>query len=163
MFKEESGYLAPIAVYLHWNGGYKNVASWLAYCKMVGFCSPERDTYGFPRLSQIIGNTLDHCKVSTGMSLGLEVLPPELCECLPSEEEIEKYSPGDNGIYIVQNWKIIAHLGSFSEEKDSLTYGELYCRFEEINDCQPWHISEIATRHFLDTHGKDYITEKGSD
>lgn len=45
-----------IGVYLHWNGDRNSVESFLTYCKIRKFRSPDKDCYGWARLCQVIGN-----------------------------------------------------------------------------------------------------------
>ena len=45
-----------IGLYLHWNGGRDSIEAFLKYCELQQFTSPEKDFYGWARLSQIISN-----------------------------------------------------------------------------------------------------------
>lgn len=77
-------------VYLHWNGGRDSVEAFLAYCKLKGFRSPEKDNYGWARLCQVIGNYF-----GGGLSIGIG--PCCTLDC-------NNY---DNGTYIIEDWEIV--------------------------------------------------------
>ena len=76
---------------LHWNGGRDSVEPFLKYCKIKGYRPPETDGYGWARLAQVVGNFFGGSD-----SVG-----------------IDYYKKGvdvrylDNGVYIIENWKII--------------------------------------------------------
>lgn len=79
-----------LGLYLHWNGGRDSIEAFLKYCELQGFRTPEESSYGWARLSQVIGNFFGGT-----LSLG-----------------IDKYykldtNNGDNGVYIIKDWQII--------------------------------------------------------
>ena len=78
-----------VGIYLHWNGGRDSVESFLEYCNLKGFRS---DSYGVARMAQVIGNYFGGT-----LSLGVEY----------SGKSLADLNPGDNGVYIVDNWKIV--------------------------------------------------------
>lgn len=79
-----------IGVYMHWNGGKDFVRPLLMYCKMKGYRDPSNDSYGFARLCQVLGNFFQG-----NISVGIDVYP------------MLDIDNGDNGTYIIDNWKII--------------------------------------------------------
>jgi hypothetical protein len=79
-----------IGVYLHWNGGRDSVEGFLAVCKQLEHRPPEEDCYGWARLCQVIGNFFGGTT-----SLGIDKLENLDCD------------NGDNGMYIIKDWKII--------------------------------------------------------
>lgn len=88
-----------IGLYLHWNGGKGSVTAFLKYCEFRGFRSLEEDSYGLARLAQIVGNFF-----GGGLSVGI-------IECGETEAKFI-----DNGIYIVEKWKEVAHIGTCHED-----------------------------------------------
>ena len=89
-----------LALYLHWNGGRDTVEPLLKYCELQGFRPPSSDNYGWARIAQVVGNFF-----GGSLSVG-----------------IDKYSrlgdQGDNGIYVIDGWKIV--------ERKRLKYDEDY-------------------------------------
>lgn len=79
-----------IGIYVHWNGGYDSVNAFLAYCEAQGYRKPESDSYGYARLTQIIANFFggQNC-------IGIGRLDELDCD------------NGDNGVYIIQDWRIV--------------------------------------------------------
>ena len=77
-------------IYLHWNGGRDSVEPFLEYCRLKGY---RPDDYGVARMCQVIGNFF-------GGELSLGVMSTKGM----SNADLDT---GDNGVYIVQNWKII--------------------------------------------------------
>lgn len=89
-----------LGVYVHWNGGYESVLAFTQYCKLKGYRSPEKDTYGVARLAQVIGNFF-----GGSTSVGI-------CNMAGEESLSPKNVEGmwlDNGVYEVQNWEIVRH------------------------------------------------------
>lgn len=80
-----------IGIYLHWNGGRDSVEAFLAYCREMHFRPPEKDSYGFARLCQVIANFFGN----DGLSIGVDLF-----------ERLD-FDNGDNGVYIIKNWEII--------------------------------------------------------
>ena len=77
-------------IYLHWNGGRDSVEPFLEYCRLKGY---RPDDYGVARMCQIIGNFF-------GGTLSLGVMSTKGM----SNADLDS---GDNGVYIVKDWKII--------------------------------------------------------
>ena len=100
-----------IGVYLHWNGGRDSVEAFLKYCELHEYRSPETDCYGWARLVQVIGNFF-----GGSTSVGIDIC---------SRLDCDNY---DNGVYLVENWKIVGrvyHSGLEQAEyglKEMLTY-----------------------------------------
>lgn len=84
-----------LGVYLHWHGGRSTVEPMLEYCRVQGYRPPETDNYGWARLCQVAGNCINGT-----LSLGIDRY-----ERLGNQ--------GDNGIYVIENWKIVAREGLF--------------------------------------------------
>ena len=80
-----------IGLYLHWNGGRDTVEPLLRYCELKGYRAPSADTYGWARLAQVVGNFFGgSCSVGIGT--------------YTTDDQMD---PGDNGIYVVEGWRII--------------------------------------------------------
>ena len=106
-----------IGVYLHWNGGRDSVEAFLKYCKLKGYRTPERDNYGWARLCQIIGNYF-----GGELSIGID-----------KYERLDKDN-GDNGVYIIENWKIVDR--EFIDWPEQHEY-DLISMLRDINNHQP--------------------------
>ena len=76
------------AIYLHWNGGRDSVEAFLRAGERLGIRGNDA-TYCMARLTQVIGNYL-------GGTLSLGV------GCYGNFGD-----PGDNGVYWINNWKIV--------------------------------------------------------
>lgn len=120
-----------IGVYLHWNGGRSSVTAFLEYCKLKEyrpFGGKYNDGYGIARFCQIVGNWF-----GGGLSLGIQT----------DVEATEEYADGlDNGIFIVDGWDIVDHIGN--EDKDNYDLTEFLI---SIDEAQPKK----------EQLGKDYI------
>ena len=95
-----------IGIYLHWNGGQDSVDAFLKYCELKKY--GHSNDYDIARLCQIIGNYF-----GGNLSLGLQYI----------DKLNEDAASGlDNGIYVVENWKVVNHLGHlYSREGYNLT------------------------------------------
>lgn len=89
-----------ICVYLHWHGARDLVEPLLEYCSLHGYRSPDRDDYGWARMCQVMGNF-----IGGGLSIG--VAPYDHYE-IPFL---------DNGVYIIEDWKIVDRIVSKSYEE----------------------------------------------
>lgn len=83
-----------VGLYLHWNGGRDTVEPLLRYCELQGYRAPSNDDYGWARLCQVAGNFL-----GGSLSIGIGAYTTD-----------EQMDPGDNGIYVVDGWKISERL-----------------------------------------------------
>lgn len=83
-----------VGLYLHWNGGRDTVEPLLRYCELQGFRAPSHDDYGWARLCQVAGNFL-----GGSLSVGIGTYTTD-----------ERMDPGDNGIYVIDGWKIAERL-----------------------------------------------------
>lgn len=106
-----------IGIYLHWNGGRDSVEAFLEYCKRRGFRSPDQDNYGWARLCQVISNFFG----------GSDSIGIDRCCNLDCEN-------GDNGVYIIKNWEIVARKYHRGYEQDAYNREEM---IREIDECQP--------------------------
>lgn len=79
-----------MGLYLQWNGGRDSVEPMLRYCELKGYRAPDRDDYGWARLAQVASNFFGGTR-----SVGLNLL-----------ERLD-YDNGDNGLYIIEGWKIV--------------------------------------------------------
>lgn len=79
-----------VGIYLHWNGGRDSVQAFLKYCELQNFRSPEKDCYGWARLSQVISNFF-----GGSTSIGIDEY---------YKLDTDNY---DNGVYIIENWEIV--------------------------------------------------------
>ena len=150
---------ADMGLYLHWDGSPNQVQAFLSFCELMGYRSPETDGYGWAQLAKVIGNYIDENKRSRGLSIGLfsirspqhspkntaefraenDSLRPKGGTSLLSPEQIAAISPGDNGIYIIRQWKILQHLDCY-QENELLPPSALLAWLEDINDCQPYQL-----------------------
>lgn len=95
-----------VYIYLHWNGGRDSVEAFLEYCRLRNFRSPESDSYGLARLTQVVANFF-----GGGLSIGIGAVG----------ENIKSINPGDNGCYVVgEDWKIVERL--FFNDAEQNTY-----------------------------------------
>lgn len=108
---------SDIGVYLHWNGGRDSVEAFLKFCELKGYRPPEQDNYGWARLCQVIWNFF-----GGGTSIGIDK-----CSCLDCDNF-------DNGVYIIEGWRIVDRKFFMGREQDSYTLLDMLI---EINDAQP--------------------------
>ena len=99
------------AVYLHWNGGRDSVEAFLKYCEMRGFRGFE-DGYGMARFCQIVGNFFGADGLSIGITNNVK-------------------SVGDNGVYIVEGWKIVGRKGFNGVEQQEYNMTEMLLAIDE--------------------------------
>ena len=97
-----------IGIYIHWHGGRDSVEPFLEYCRFRKFRSPDEDCYGWARLAQVIANFFGGY-----LSIGIGTL-----DHLSIEHQ-------DNGIYIIQNWRIIDRQFMQKEEQKSHSFLEM--------------------------------------
>ena len=88
-------------IYLHWNGGRDSVESMLEYCRLRGF---RFDDYGVARFCQVVGNWF-----GGDLSIG--------CQSVKGLSNFD-LDPGDNGVYIVSDWRIADRYGAPSFEQN---------------------------------------------
>ena len=106
-----------VGIYLHWNGGRDSVEAFLKFCELKNYREPEIDCYGWARLCQVIGNFF-----GGGLSLGIDTVNKLDCD------------NGDNGVYIIEGWKIVGREYSSGYEQNEYP---LYDMLMEINSKQP--------------------------
>lgn len=106
-----------VGVYLHWNGGRDSVEGFLAFCEARGYRAPSSDNYGWAYLVTTIGNFF-----GDGLSLGVDKVSNLDC------------NNWDNGVYIIDGWKIVDRKYAPSYEQD---HYELKTVLEDINCKQP--------------------------
>lgn len=111
-----------MGIYLHWNGGRDSVSAFLKYCELQGYRWPEEDNYGWARLCQVIANFFDGC-----MCVG--IFPLE-----GGPAKVSEYSPGDNGIYVIEKWQIVDRIDAPEEEQDVWTMRGM---LKMIDESQP--------------------------
>lgn len=101
-----------VGIYVHWNGGRASIEGFLKAAEELGFRGFP-DDYGIARLTQIISTyfNIDGLSVGVGLNKNLDTM-------------------GDNGVYLVEGWKIVGRVNGFDSESD-----------EEIN---PAKTAEIA-------------------
>ena len=85
--------LTNTGIYLHWNGGRDSVEGFLTYCRLKKYPSPERDCYGWAYLAGVVTNFF-----GDGYSCGVDRADRLDCD------------NGDNGVYIINDWRIINRL-----------------------------------------------------
>lgn len=124
-----------IGVYLHWNGGPDSVATFLHYCKLAKYRSPETDNYGWARLCQVVGNYFDD-----GLSVGIDIINHLDCDNF------------DNGTYIIKNWSIVGREFTLSNN------------FGEVDKLMLVDIDKMQPTRILDDFGnlKGGATDDGN-
>jgi len=81
-----------IGVYVHWEGSEYEVASFLFYCRLRGFRSPDQEQdYGYARLCQVIANYVG----GDGLGVGVDEI---------KYLNIHNY---DNGVYLTKDWDVV--------------------------------------------------------
>lgn len=105
-----------IGVYLHWNGGYDSVSAFLKYCELKGYRAPN-DSYGWARLCQVIGNFFGGT-----CSVGIDTVNKLDCDNF------------DNGVYIIEGWKIIDR--KYFKGREQMNY-DLEEMLMDIDGCMP--------------------------
>lgn len=104
-------------IYLHWNGGRDSVQGFLSYCQLRGF---RFNDYGVARMAQIVGNFFGG-DLSVGVQSTKGMSPSQ-------------FNPGDNGVYIVDNWEIVGRYPRGTYEQDRYTLIDM---MNDINKAQP--------------------------
>jgi len=104
-----------IGIYVHWNGGRDSIEAFLKYCELKGFRAPETDCYGWARLCQVIANYFG----GNGLSIGIDRY-----ERLDTDN-------GDNGVYIIKDWKIINRLYFTGTEQKEYDLDKMLKSIEE--------------------------------
>lgn len=104
-----------IGVYLHWNGGRDTVAPLLRYCELQGYRPPSADCYGWARICQVMGNFF-----GGGLSLGIDRF-------------VRLSDPGDNDIYVIDDWGIVGREGLYDgfTEQDEYDFDEMLRAFDD--------------------------------
>lgn len=97
-----------IGIYVHWNGGRDSVEAFLKYCELKGYGSPEKDRCGFARLTQVIANFFG----------GIDTVIVDTLYRLDRDN-------GDNGVYIIEDWKIVDRFFMRNDEQDSYELDEM--------------------------------------
>lgn len=111
--------LTDLGLYLHWNGGRDSVEGFLTYCRLKKYRPPERDCYGWAYLAGVVTNFF-----GDGYSCGLDRADRLDCD------------NWDNGVYIINNWKIVDRLYSKGEQN---TY-KLREFLQYLDERQPEHM-----------------------
>lgn len=105
-----------VGVYIHWNGGRDSVEPFLKYCEMKGYRAPDEDCYGYARLVQVIANFF-------GGALSIGVDRVSRLDCT-----------GDNGVYIIEGWKIVDRENFDCEEQTGHDFNEM---LQAVDEAQP--------------------------
>lgn len=119
-----------VGVYLHWNGGRDSVEAFLKYCEMKNYRPPEQDNYGWARLCQVVGNYFGE-----GLSIGID------------EYKHLDTDNGDNGVYIIENWKIVGREYFNGPEQATHDFLEMMVN---INKRQPEHEQICITKELVE-------------
>ena len=86
-----------VGLYIHWNGGRDTVEPLLRYCELKGYRDPSKDDYGWARMCQVLGNFFGGTN----------------CVGIGPYTTDERMDPGDNGIYVIEGWKIVERVGLY--------------------------------------------------
>lgn len=117
-----------LAIYLHWNGGRDSIEAFLEYCRIKQYRTPESDPYGWARLAQIISNFF-----GGATSIGIDTFA-----------NLDGSADGDNGTYIIKDWRIIDRIHPPAHEQDHFQMEEMLLG---INNAQP--LKEQIPRDFF--------------
>lgn len=117
-----------VGVYLHWNGGRDTIEPLLKYCELQGYRPPSSDEYGFARICQVMGNFF-----GGSLSLGVGAYTTD-----------RQMDPGDNGIYVIEGWRIADHLRT---EYDS-DWNPVGMRSFGPSEEEDWHKFDDMLRAF---------------
>jgi hypothetical protein len=107
-----------IGIYLHWNGGRSSIEAFLEYCRNKGFSPPEKDPYGWVMLVRVISNFCG----AVGHTIIVDRLEKLNCD------------NGDNGLYVIEDWKIVEREFLRGNEQPGQDMGKL---LREISEAQP--------------------------
>ena len=124
-----------VGVYLHWNGGRDSVEAFLKYCELKGYRPPTMQNYGWARLCQVIGNFFCLNGHDDGLSLGVDRVSNLDCD------------NWDNGVYIIDGWKIIGREHMRGEEQQ---YYPLVDMLIGIDSMQPVKLGEERIRELIE-------------
>ena len=106
-----------VYIYHHWIGGRDSVEAFLEYCRLRNFRSPESDSYGLARLTQVVANFF-----GGGLSIGIGAVG----------ENIKSINPGDNGCYVVgEDWKIVERLFFNGAEQNTFDRAKMLIAIDE--------------------------------
>ena len=86
-----------VGLYVHWNGGRDTIEPLLRYCELKGYRDPAKDEYGWARMCQVLGNFFGGTN----------------CVGIGPYTTDERMDPGDNGIYVIEGWKIVERVGLY--------------------------------------------------
>ena len=103
-----------IGIYVHWNGGLDSVRAFLKYCELKEYRKPTSDCYGWARLCQVISNYF-----GGGLSIGIDRVDRLDCD------------NGDNGVYIIDGWKIVDRVYAPAREQDEYDLHEMLKDIDE--------------------------------
>ena len=109
-----------VGLYVHWNGGRDTIEPLLEYCRLKGYRAPESDEYGWARLCQVLGNFFGG---TTSVGIGAYSTDTFM-------------DPGDNGIYIIEGWKIAERIVPYEDftEQQEYDFDDMLRSFDE---CMP--------------------------
>lgn len=117
-----------VGLYLHWNGGCDTVEPLLRYCELQGYRPPSGDDYGWARLAQVVGNFF-----GGALSVGVGAYTTDV-----------RMDPGDNGVYVIDGWRIVERLRTERREGGS----PHVVRFAEEREGQRGHGFDEMLRAF---------------
>lgn len=112
--------LTDLGLYVHWHGGKDSVEGFLTYCHLKKYPSPERDCYGWAYLAGVVSNFF-----GDGYSCGLDRADRLDCD------------NWDNGVYIINNWRIIDRLYFKGIEQNEYNLREF---LKYLDERQPEHM-----------------------
>ena len=96
-----------VGLYVHWNGGRDTIEPLLRYCELKGYRDPAKDEYGWARMCQVLGNFFGGTN-----SVGIG----------PYSND-DYMDPGDNGIYVIDGWKIVDRIDAYEDDEEEGEYG----------------------------------------
>jgi hypothetical protein len=111
---------ANLGVQLHWNGGRDSVEAFLEYAKLAKLPPLGERNEGLPALVTVLCNYFGN----DGMNV-------RISSCYPHRPDLS--DSGDNGVYVVEGFKIVARYGGGVEQR---VY-ELEDMLKAIDNAQP--------------------------
>ena len=109
-----------VGIYVHWCGSPESITAFLNVCKDRGYRSPDKDNYGWAYLAGVITNYF-----GDGLSCGVDIL---------SNLDCDNY---DNGVYIIENWKIVGREYTHDIDDPPLNYDRVRAAEFDIISRQP--------------------------
>lgn len=120
-----------VGIYRHWNGGYDSITGFLCYCDAIGISGPsEQSLQAWGALVSVMAHWEDGSFMERREEYG-SVSNRDFPEIFAIEgdleENIRKYDPGDNGVYVIggPHWEITKRMFRHPDEREGAVKPEL--------------------------------------